>query len=75
MSYVAAIRDGETISHKELMSSTSFKTERAIKNWIADMNIPYLPVNGIWFVAGEDVRTAMRLAAQTHFERQGKSDE
>ena len=44
MAFVSALRDGETISHKDLMAPFGFKTERAYKSWIEDHDVPYVPV-------------------------------
>ncbi|WP_430454725.1 hypothetical protein [Rhodopirellula europaea] len=66
MSAVFAIRDGETITHRELMVPMGFKTDRAVKEWINEHQIPYYPRNGVWWMAGEDIRAALRHAAKTH---------
>lgn len=69
MSSVLSIRDGETYCHVELQASFGFKTERAFKDWICDCDIAFFVVQGRWWMAGEDVRKALRLRAQTQTQR------
>jgi len=69
MAFVNALNDGITVAHYELMVPLKFKTERSCKEFIEDNDIPYAPVNGVWWVALEDVRSAMRAMAMTHVDR------
>ena len=69
MSSVLSISDGETYCHSELLASFGFKTDRAFKNWICDCDIPFVEVQGRWWMAGEDVRKALRLRAMTQTQR------
>ena len=66
MANVLSIRDGETYSHLELMPVFKIKTERAIKDLIDENDMPYFVVNGVWLLAGEDIRKCMRVRAKTH---------
>lgn len=75
MSYVSALRDGETLPHTELMVMFGFKTARAFKDRVADLDIPYYAEQGVWWIAVEDYRKAMRLRAKTHKERQEEKQE
>lgn len=75
MASLLSIRDGETYCHSELQVSFGFKTERAFKDWVSDMEIPFVAVQGRWWLAGEDVRQALRLMATTNTQkREVKSD-
>lgn len=61
---VNSIKDGETYNSIELANVLGFKGRHAhdsCKKWIVRMNIPKLPCNGIWWMAGEDIRRAMRM--------------
>lgn len=69
MSFMNAIRDGESYAHYELQGCFGLRTERAAKEFIEEYDIPYEPVNGKWIVAGEDVRIALRRRAKTHRQR------
>ncbi len=69
MAFLFPIKDGETYSHLDLMVPLEFTTERAMKNWVDEMDIPYEPRGKVWWMAGEDVRVAMRLRAKTHKQR------
>lgn len=69
MANVFVIRDGETYTHNELMPGFKIKTERAMKEFIDENDIPYFVENGVWFMAGEDIRKCMRARAMTHAQR------
>lgn len=55
------IRDGETYNHKELAAVFGFSSLDAFKIWIKKNDIPYSPINGIWWIAGEDARRSLRM--------------
>lgn len=69
MSDIRCLRDGETYSHSALLTLFGFKTERAMKDQIDRLNVPYVPINGTWWVSGEDLRKAIQSQAMTHTER------
>lgn len=75
MASVLSIRDGETYSHLDLMPNFKMKTERAIKEFIDENDIPYFVSNGVWFLAGEDIRKCMRARAMTHAQRKEEKQE
>lgn len=68
MANVRSLEDGCSYPHDELTTTFGLKTERAMKDWIAKLDIPYVAVNGTWWIAGEDIRKAMRQAARSHAE-------
>ena len=61
-----SIKDGTTYSTKDLISIFGFRSDRATKDWIKDNHVIYHAIGGIWFVAGEDIRAAMRRDAEVH---------
>lgn len=65
MSNVLSIQDGQTYSHLELQTLFGFKTERAIKDWLCESDVPFTVIGGRWWIAAEDLRKAMRLRATT----------
>lgn len=75
MASVLSIRDGETYCHSELQTSFGFKTERAFKEWVSEMEIPFVAVQGRWWLAGEDVRKALRLQATTNTQKRENKTE
>jgi hypothetical protein len=75
MASVCDIRDGVTYSHLELMPTFKVKTERAIKELIDENDIPYFVHNGVWFLAGEDIRKCLRNRAMTHAQRREEKAE
>lgn len=75
MAGIRDLQDGVSYPHDELMTTFGFKTERAMKNFVMDHDIPYLPVNGVWWIAGEDARKAMRSKAKTHAQRREEKEE
>lgn len=75
MASVLSIRDGETYCLAELQTALGFKTDRAVKEWVTDMDVPFVAVQGRWWIAGEDLRKAMRLAATTNFEKREAKQE
>jgi hypothetical protein len=75
MASVLAIRDGETYTHLDLMPGFKMKTERGMKDLIDEMDIPYFVSNGVWYLAGEDIRKCMRVRAMTHSQRKEAKQE
>ncbi len=75
MANVLSICDGVSYTHLELMPQFRMKTERAIKEFLDENDVPYFVANGVWFIAGEDIRKCMRTRAMTHAQRKEEKAE
>jgi len=61
---VNVIQDGTTYNSVELASVMGFKgpsAHESCKKWVTRMNLPKHACNGTWWIAGEDLRRAMRM--------------
>ena len=69
MEFSCALRDGETLAHTELMVQFGYKNEQRFKELVARLDVPYYSVRGVWWIAVEDLREAMRQNSLTHKQR------